>query len=82
MTSCRSSVIAPQNRCRRYSLLTQPLVASESLHAVCVNALEHVGDGEAQQRPHDGNHTREQTLHDEIVCRLLAGRRAALWYLT
>jgi hypothetical protein len=56
----------------RYSLLAQPLVASESLDAPCVNSLEHVGDGGAQQRPHHGNHTREQTLHAQIVCRLLA----------
>ncbi len=26
----------------------------------------------AQQPPHHGNHTREQTLHAQIVCRLLA----------
>lgn len=42
-----------------YTLLTQPLLASESLGASCVNALKYVGDDGAQQRPHDGNHTSE-----------------------
>lgn len=43
----------------RYTLLAQPLLASESLGASCVNALKYVRDGGAQQRPRDGNHTGE-----------------------
>ena len=43
----------------RYSLLAQPLLASESLSAPCVHALKYVGDDRAQQSPRDGNDTGE-----------------------
>ncbi len=43
----------------RYTLLAQPLLASESLGASCVNALKYVRDDGAQQRSRDGNHTGE-----------------------